>query len=99
MATLKAIYNLLHGTPELKQRVEAARIKAAWNVVNEAPETANHTARKAWAESVIADSKATLGNEYIWFCSNATIQADPDGSTDDDVDYVVASFLNQWAEV
>jgi len=31
--------------------------------------------------------------------SNATVQASPNTTTDNDLDYVVATFLNQWAAV
>jgi predicted RNase H-like nuclease len=97
MANLKQIDSLIVGNPELRQKFRASRIKAAWFVVNEDPATQHHLLRKAWANKIIANYEADLDMEYRWLCSNATIQANPDAATDSDIDYVVATFLNQWA--
>jgi hypothetical protein len=40
-----------------------------------------------------------LDEEYRWSCSNATIQSDPAATTDNNLEFVVATFLNQWAGV
>lgn len=99
MANLKQIDSLIIGNPELRQKFRAARIKAAWSVVNESPSTSNHVERRGWASKIIANYEADLDLEYRWLCSNATIQANPDAATDADIDYVVSAFLNQWAGV
>jgi hypothetical protein len=97
MANLKEIDTLIIGNPELRQKFRAARIKASWLIINENPSTENHTQRKAWADKIIDNYEADLDIEYRWLCSNSTIQANPNGATDSDIDYVVASFINQWA--
>jgi hypothetical protein len=99
MATLEQLDALIVGNPLLRQRFRAARIKAAWNVVNEDAQTAHHAARLVWANKILANYETDLDVEYRWFCSNATVQASPNTTTDNDLDYVVATFLNQWAAV
>lgn len=99
MANLKEIDSLIIGNPELRQKFRAARIKAAWAVVNESTSTEHNVLRKAWADKIIASYEADLDLEYRWLCSNATIQANPDEATDSDIEYVVAGFINEWAGV
>jgi len=99
MATLTELDALVVGNPILRQRFRASRLKAAWNVVNEAVNTANHAERIAWANKIIGGYETDLDAEYRWLCSNTTIQANPSGASDNDIDFVVASFLNQWAGV
>lgn len=97
MANLKEIDSLIIGNPDLRQKFRAARIKAAWLVINESPSTENHIQRKAWADKIIDNYEADLDIEYRWLCSNSTIQANPDAATDSDIEYVVDSFINQWS--
>jgi hypothetical protein len=99
VANLKQIDSLIIGNPELRQKFRASRIKAAWAVINEDPATENHLLRKVWANKIITNYEADLDFEYRWLCSNATIQANPSEATDSDIDYVVSSFINQWAGV
>jgi hypothetical protein len=99
MATLEQLDALIVGNPLLRQRFRAARIRAAWLVVNEDPQTAGHVARLAWANKIIENYEADLDEEYRWLCSNATIQASTSAATDNDLDFVVASFISQWAGV
>ena len=98
MATLAQIHSIIAGAPDLRQRFQAARIKSAWYVANEDPGTANHANRLAWANKIFSDYDADLDYEYRWLCSNATIQAAGVAATDTDVEYVVAVFLDQWAD-
>lgn len=97
MTTLADLHALISGAPELQQRFQASRLRAAWNVLNEDPATASHTARIAWANKVVANYGADLDKEYRRFLSNPTVQASGNGSTDNDIDFVVASFLNIFA--
>ena len=99
MENLKQIDSLIVGNTELRQKFRASRIKAAWAVINEDPATGNHLLRKAWADKIITNYEADLDLEYRWLCINATIQANPSEATDSDIEYVVASFINQWAGV
>ncbi len=99
MPSLEQLDALIVGNPLLRQRFRAARLKAAWNVVNEDPQTANHAARSAWANKIILNYEADLDVEYRFICSNPTIQVSASASTDNDLEYVTASFINQWAGV
>ncbi len=99
MATLEQLDALILGNPLLRQRFRAARIKAAWNVVNESASTANHAARLTWANKILDNYEAELDEEYRWLCSNATIQSDPATTSDNDLEFIVATFLNKWARV
>jgi hypothetical protein len=91
------INNLVVGTPELQQRFKAARIKAAWDVLNEAPETENHVNRLEWAVSVILDYEIDSQSEYNRFLANTTIQTNGSGSSDNDIIFVVNSLINTFA--
>ena len=99
MATLMEIYSLVHGAPELEQRFQAARIKAAWDILNESPSTTGHTERLVWAEAILDDVSTDAEEEYTRFLSNATIQSSGTSSTDNDILFVVNSWVNTWAGV
>lgn len=94
---LTDIHNLINGAPELRQRFQAARVEAAWDVLNESEATENHVNRLAWAESILDDYNAHAQREYTRFLSNATIQSSGTASTDNDIQYVVNSQLDDWA--
>jgi hypothetical protein len=98
-ATLQQIHNAVVGAPLLRQRFAAARLKAAWDVLNESAGTTNHAARLAWANKVIASYEADLDPEFRRFLSNATIQTSGNNASDNDVQFVVNSFLNTFAGV
>lgn len=98
MATLQQIDELVLGVPTLFQRFRAARIKAAWDIINENPATANHADRLVWANAIIADYETSdIQSEYRLFLSNTTIQTSGIASTDNDIQYVVNSFIDTWA--
>jgi len=99
MATLLEIFSLVHGAPELQQRFRAARTEAAWDILNEDPGTTGHTERLAWANGILDDDSTDLVEQYARFLSNATIQASGNSSTDNDILFVVASWINTWAGV
>lgn len=95
MATYEEIYNLRNSS--LVNRVEVAVAKAAYDVRNEVPETANHANRIIWAASALVDPK-TRANEMMWqVLSNATIQASGQASTDNDIQFVVNSLVDSFA--
>ena len=98
MATLQQIDELVLGVPTLYQRFRAARIKAAWDIINEDPGTTNHVDRVTWANGIIEDYEGDdIYSEYRLFLSNATIQTSGIASTDNDIQYVVNSFVDTWA--
>lgn len=98
MATLQQIDELVLGVPTLFQRFRAARIEAAWDILNEDPSTENHVDRLAWANTVVSDYVGgNIQSEYRLFLSNATIQTSGIASTDNDIQYVVNTFVDTWA--
>lgn len=98
MATLMEIDGLVLGAPTLFQRFRAARLKAAWDIMNEDPGTTNHADRVTWANSIIADYESSdVQSEYRLFLSNTTIQTSGISSTDNDIQFVVNSFVDTWA--
>lgn len=98
MATLMEIDGLVLGAPTLFQRFRAARLKAAWDITNEDPGTANHADRLTWANSIIAAyDSGNVQSEYRLFLSNTTIQTSGIASTDNDIQFVVNSFIDTWA--
>jgi hypothetical protein len=97
MSTLIQIYALVEGSSELKQRFLSARLKAAWDILNEDAGTVNHTSRLTWANGIIDNFKNKADAEFARFLSNTTIQANAGSSTDNDVQFVVNSLINTYA--
>jgi hypothetical protein len=99
MSALKQLNDLIVGTPELEQRFKAGRLKSAWDVLNEDAETPNHAQRLVWANKIIDDYEADSKKEFRRFLSNVTIQANKNQSTDNDILFVISSFINTYAGV
>lgn len=85
----------------LYRQMTVGVFKAAVDVTNESAGTVNHTNRIAWANSVL--SQSGIGPEgqaerWIWkVLENATIQGDPSGASDNDVQFVVNALVNDMA--
>jgi glyoxylate utilization-related uncharacterized protein len=95
--SLQSLYDLALGAPALRQRFVAARIKAAWDVLNEDAGTPSHTARREWAETVLAAPLAGVDREYLLFLANPTVQAGGNNATDNDIQFVVNGNVTAWA--
>ncbi len=95
--TLENINNLLLGSPPLRQRFLAARVQASWDILNEAVNTSNHINRLAWANAVLNNYELSAQAEYSRFMSNATIQINGLASTDNDIQFVVNSMIDTFA--
>lgn len=80
----------------LMQQVTVAMFQAAVDIVNEDPSTPNHDNRLVWARKA-TDSVGSLQIEaqrWIWkVLENASIQAAPEASSDNDVQFVVNSII------
>ena len=84
----------------LHARVAAACLKASWAIRNEDVGTTNHTERLAWANGILASHQGMVDaatSMFLYFLSNATIQASGDDATDNDIEFVVNSFINTMA--
>ena len=84
----------------LYRQIMAAIAKAAQDVAVEDPQTAEHEDRLAWSERVRSRGVAGLEHEADRFLvrvlENATIAADPEAATDNDVQFVVNSLVNDF---
>jgi hypothetical protein len=97
MATLVEIVSLWGSNNDLAQRFMGGCIKAAWDVMNEAPETANHANRLALARKILLNPEDINRKYYLYFLSNASIQTNGVASSDNDILFVVASFFDTIA--
>ena len=78
----------------LRKQTAVALHKAAVDVMNEDPATAEHSQRMAWARRVLDDPEGWAA-KVIWkVMENAAIQAAPTTSSDGDVQFVVNSMVN-----
>ena len=95
---LSDIHDLINGSPDLRQRFLASRVEACWDILNEDPGTTNHVNRVLWAESVLDSYEAHAQREYSRFLSNSTIQSSGSAATDNDIQFVTNSMVNDWAD-
>lgn len=102
MATLGEIQTYAApGNQRLRQRFQAARIQAAWDILAEA--NGGTAPRAAWRLKIFKDTNADLDREYVWCLSHANIQnfsALPE-TTAGDAALLTAtkSFVDAWAAV
>jgi hypothetical protein len=92
-------YNLALN-PDIKKRVAAACWKAATDINNEAVGTTNHANRVLWGKAVTKeDADGHMVCLMARNCSqNATIAASGAAATDNDIQFVVNSFINVFAD-
>lgn len=82
----------------LKDKIYVALTKAAADVRAEDPATANHKARLRWASKVYP-SPEVMCEQMMWdVLQNATIQTEGEAATDSDIQFVVNSLVNQFAD-
>lgn len=89
-------------THVLRKQVAVACHQAAVNVINEDPGTANHANRLRWANKTTASNAGPVNasERWIWkVLENASIQANPTTSTDNDVQFVVNGIVDVMANV
>ena len=101
MATLAQIQEFALGNPLLKQRFEAARIQAAWNVLAEP--NGGTAPRAAWRMKIFNNVSADLDREYLWCLSHENVQNGSvlavDTAGDAALVAAVMSFIDAWAAV
>ena len=101
MATLQQIKDFAIGNPPLKQRFEAARIQAAWNVLAEP--NGGTAPRAAWRLKIFNNRSADLDREYIWFLAHPNVQngsvLTEDTAGDAAIVAAVMSFVDAWAAI
>jgi len=72
--------------------------KAAYDILNEDAGTANHANRVIWANQTLADAKSKAEQMMWGLVTNATIAAAGDAATDNDIQFVVNSYINSFAQ-
>ena len=82
----------------LRQQTTVACLAAAIVILDESSETANHTARFAWARAVMRDPTA-LAARAVWVAlkQSAALQTAPLTSSDADVQAAVDVIVNTLA--
>ena len=86
----------------LRKQTAVAIHKAAVDVVNEDAGTTNHSNRLTWARKVLGTGSGPTNEAAAWIwkvLENATIQAAPDTSSDNDVQFQVNSMVNDMANL
>lgn len=91
-------YNLRYTSANLKNRTVVAVAKAAYDILNEDAGTANHANRVIWANQALADAQGKAEQMMWGLVTNATIAAAGDAATDNDVQFVVNSYINSFAQ-
>jgi len=97
------IYNAWRGEAGLlKAKLVGAILSAAYAIVNEDAGTTNHVNRLAWANDILSGTVANVeakAAEHLRYAvaSNATISAAGNDATDSDVQFVVNSQIDIFA--
>lgn len=86
---------------EMKKRVQMAVWIAATNIIYEDPQTANHAARVVWAAEKLrgpmpADEERKA---MIFISANSTIGEQGNAASDNDIQFVVNGFVDQFAHL
>jgi hypothetical protein len=97
MATLVQIQEFAIGNPMLKQRFQAGRIQAAWDILAEP--SGGTPPRAAWRMKIFNNVNEDVDREYVWFLSHASIQSAGNNITDAALITAVKSFVDAWAAV
>ena len=99
MATNLEIYNTAQSA-RLSARILGGLYKAASGIRAEDAGTENHANRLLWANQVMTeDIGGVMLKRFKILCAqNSTIAAAGDDATDNDIDYVIALYLNEQAD-
>ncbi len=105
MASTRAQQAQLLGNPTFIQQVEGSLLAAAAQILNEAASTANHANRLLWANAIYTSPQTQTQFFLPGMLTNATIAGEAGNAAgasgtpcaDSDVDYVVASLFNIYA--
>src|SRR5437899_3181654 len=91
--------------PTFQDQVAGALLAAAFNVINESPDAANHKNRLLWANAIYTNPTAQMLFFLPGMLTNATVAAEAGAAagdsgtpvSDSDCDYVVASLFDTYA--
>ena len=100
MASLRAAQAQLLRNSSFLDQIAGSLLFSASQIVNEAPGTANHANRAALANAILLNADAQARVFAPGLLTNATVAAAaaaPDSISDNDVDFVVASLFDVYA--
>jgi hypothetical protein len=92
------IYGVMHSDCPLWHKAEVRACKLAGDVLNEAPETANHANRIIWANAVLVNPTTKIAEMKTHILLNATIASNPNGATSNDVEFVISGLIDTFAK-
>lgn len=92
------IYNAKYDEDsDFRKQVAGACFIAAMDIINESPSTNNHANRIIWANKTINNPKGAATAMLSSVLTNATIRATLPEPVDNDVQFVVNSFIDTYA--
>lgn len=98
MATFSEIYSIRYDNDDLKKKTTAAVAKVAMYIITtESESTPNHAERVAWANNALSNTPMAAEKMMWAIAQNNTINADPAGATDSDIEYVVSVTVDPFA--
>jgi hypothetical protein len=100
MASLITIGNYWNvSSGELYEKFLGGCLVAAYNILNEDVGTTNHAKRLIWAQVIMSGTDAEVKTKVVQMfryalASNATIQTSLSNSSDNDINFVIASQID-----
>lgn len=92
--TALEIYNL-YKSDLYRKRVTGLMVRAANDIYNEDPATANHAQRMKWATAIMKDASENLNTMMVFVSMNSTVLSGT--ATDEDIRFIVNSNIDKWA--
>jgi hypothetical protein len=90
--------NKLKNDASLRARFDSAIDKSASDVLVESVETTNHAVRIKWAKDALYNKDIDMVNRMIGlFMQNATLQISGLAVSDNDILFIVASYIDIFA--
>jgi hypothetical protein len=91
------VYHAYEGAGFFLKRVAGACLEAAGDIRVEDPGTSNHANRIIWMNEVHADALIKGRDMLPRILDNATVALNPEAATDNDIQFVVNSLINEFA--
>lgn len=92
-------YDLSRSATLLNRLTVSVASQAYYIVTTEPPETANHTARLAWAKAALRGTRWMAETMALGVCGNPTVAGSGEATSDNDLDYVVNVLAYAYAEI
>lgn len=97
-ATLYSKYSI-YNSDFLRKRTTSAIGQASYDIINEDTGTANHENRIKWAWSALKDTTKYLNVMMHFIALNDTVQSNGGEATDNDIQYIVNSNIDNIANI